>query len=130
FGPAPSGPPAQYDVPVLFTNSSDVECTLTGYPGAMLRSSDGAGYDLPRSTRVPADRVVVPPGGTAQATLTYLGAEPSASGVFVPETVVVTPPDQFDQIVLTWPFGPVLDQSGATRPGTYISAISTVSPAQ
>ncbi|QFR96349.1 hypothetical protein GBW32_29035 [Streptomyces tsukubensis] len=43
---------------------------------------------------------------------------------FVPSKVLITPPNETTHVDLDWPYGgAILDQSGATRPGTFVAPI-------
>ncbi|MEK8172308.1 hypothetical protein NKH77_32635 [Streptomyces sp. M19] len=58
-------------------------------------------------------------------TLRLLPAAGTDGGRFAPSTVLVTPPNQRNHLELAWPYGgAVLDQSGATRPGTYVGPVN------
>ncbi len=125
FGPVNLGEGGQRERPIVLTNHSGRGCAVTGFPGVRLVARDGSRYfDLVRSSIVRPTRIVLAPGGTARATMRYLPVEPGAQGAYDVVRVDVTPPDATTSTSLPWDGGPVLDQSGATHPGTYIEAIT------
>ena len=124
LGAARASTGGQYERPVILTSHASRDCTVTGYPGVQLVARDGATYDVVRSPLVRPTRIVLAPGGEARATLRYLTVAPGAEGAFDAVRLVVTPPNTFTQVPLAWDAGPVLDQSGATNPGTYIMAFA------
>ncbi|MFH8346674.1 DUF4232 domain-containing protein, partial [Streptomyces sp. NPDC018045] len=38
-------------------------------------------------------------------------------------TVAVTPPNETTSLTLKWPWGPLVDQMGATHPATFVNPI-------
>jgi hypothetical protein len=124
LGGADAAAGGQHQRPLVVTNRSPRRCAVTGYPGVRFVARDGSAYDVVRSPLVRPGRIDLPPGAKARANLTYLTTEPGDSGAFLPARVLVTPPDTFTAVELRWDGGPVLDQSGATHPGTYITAFT------
>ncbi len=124
LGAADGADGGQHQRPVVVTNRSPRRCTVTGYPGVQFVARDGSTYDVVRSPLVRPGQIDLPPGAHASANLTYLVTEPGDSGAFLPVRVLVTPPDTFTSVPLRWDGGPVLDQSGATHPATYIMAFT------
>jgi hypothetical protein len=118
---APEGPPTQPTVRVIWTNTGDRECTMTGFGGADLRTP-GDSVSLRRAER-PTGTVRLPPGGRAQGSITFLPVAADAPGAFPATELVVTPPDETRSASLPWTAGPVLRQDGATRPGTYLGPV-------
>ncbi len=115
---------SQRQIPVTFTNRSAIRCSMYGFPGAQLLSADGTTYDIPRSPLVSSTRIVLAPGANAHATLTYLADDTASSSDFAATRLVVTPPDERSSTVLPWTYGPIVNQEGATHPGTYIMALT------
>ncbi|MEJ8278262.1 DUF4232 domain-containing protein [Pseudonocardia spirodelae] len=107
----------QKDTTIVWRNTSDRACTMTGFGGVDLRGS-GPAYSLPRSSEEPTT-VTVKPGGTAHTVITWL---PGTD--WTPADVVVTAPDETTSTTLRWEQGPVLRQDGATRPGTFIHPVA------
>jgi hypothetical protein len=114
----------QQSVTVRLTNHGTRTCTLKGFPGVQLVSADGARWDLARSGDRP-DPVTLKPGeDTANIKFTVLPSTDPDAKVFVPQDVVMTLPDETKHITLPWEYGgAILDQSGATHPGTFVDPI-------
>jgi hypothetical protein len=108
---------------VVWTNTSDGTCTMTGFGGVDLQGVDdpmGPVYSLPRA-QVEASTVTLEPGGTAHSTITWLSPEDLTG--WTPDRIVITPPDETRSAVVEWPGGALLRQDGATRPGTYLGPV-------
>ncbi|WP_435193909.1 DUF4232 domain-containing protein [Streptomyces sp. NRRL F-5630] len=114
----------QQSVTVRLTNHSERTCTLKGFPGVELVSDKGERWDLRRSS-VRADPLTLKPGDdTARIKFTVLPTTDPDAKPFVPRDVVMTLPDETKQVTLPWEYGgAILDQSGATRPGTFVDPI-------
>ncbi|MFJ4437272.1 DUF4232 domain-containing protein [Streptomyces sp. NPDC088923] len=114
----------QQSVTVRLTNHSKRTCTLKGFPGVQLVSAKGERWDLPRSN-ARADTMTLKPGDdTAHIKFTIMPETDPDARVFVPQDVVMTLPDETKQVTLPWEFGGgILDQSGATHPGTFVDPI-------
>lgn len=112
----------QKDTTIVWRNTSDAPCTMTGFGGVDLRGPDdpqfGPSYSLPRAGEEPT-AVVVKPGGTAHTVITWLPGDS-----WTPTDIVVTAPDETTSTTLKWDQGPVSRQDGATRPGTYIHPVA------
>ncbi|MCO7193195.1 DUF4232 domain-containing protein [Pseudonocardia sp. McavD-2-B] len=112
----------QKDTTIVWRNTSDAPCTMTGFGGVDLRGPDdpqfGPSYSLPRAQEEPT-AVVVKPGGTAHTVITWLPGDS-----WTPTDIVVTAPDETTSTTLKWDQGPVSRQDGATRPGTYIHPVA------
>ncbi|WP_226366694.1 DUF4232 domain-containing protein [Pseudonocardia sp. ICBG162] len=112
----------QKDTTIVWRNTSDAPCTMTGFGGVDLRGPDdpqwGPSYSLPRAGEQPTS-VVVKPGGTAHTVITWLPGDS-----WTPTDIVVTAPDETTSTTLKWDQGPVLRQDGATHPGTYIHPVA------
>jgi hypothetical protein len=118
--PSPGGTD-QVVVALTMTNAGDETCVLQGFPGVQLQGADGSTWDLVRS-----DDQIVPvslaPGDWSSAPLTLA---PAADGNgYRVESVLITPPNTEDTQLLTWGFGPLTRQDGATRPATYVGAVT------
>lgn len=112
----------QKDTTIVWRNTSDAPCTMTGFGGVDLRGPDdpqfGPSYSLPRAGEEPT-AVVVKPGGTAHTVITWLPGDS-----WTPTDIVVTAPDETTSTTLKWDQGPVSRQDGATRPGTYVHPVA------
>ncbi|EPD97117.1 DUF4232 domain-containing protein [Streptomyces albus] len=117
---------SQQTAGIRLKNGSGRTCTLHGFPGVRLISKSGEAWDLRRSSDKPSTVTLRPGQSTAMVSLTLL---PTATNdpdtkAFVPSKVLLTPPDETTHVTLKWPYGgAILDQSGATRPGTFVSPV-------
>ncbi|MEV6793204.1 DUF4232 domain-containing protein [Streptomyces sp. NPDC051320] len=111
---------------IRLTNSGGRTCTLRGFPGVRLISTSGAAWDLRRSSVKPSTITLHPGDDTAMVSMDILPLPSTMKGPkpFRVSEVLLTPPDETTHITLKWPYsGAILDQSGATRPGTFIDPI-------
>jgi hypothetical protein len=101
-------------VAVTFQNGGGHDCTLSGYAGVDLRTSEGelsaerGGQD--------ADAVVLKDGESVSFGITYPFNETGGSGVRI-TGLVVTPPDETKSVTLDWPGAgtlPVTDGTGSS----------------
>ncbi|MFE9359989.1 DUF4232 domain-containing protein [Streptomyces olivaceoviridis] len=98
----------QENFPVVLTNASARTCTLHGYPGAAFVGASGAqlGPDPKRSPGTPVT-VTLKPGQSAWAGLTFSNPGVSGAKTATPAALLVTPPDERDQVKVVWKGGPV-----------------------
>ncbi|MER6470605.1 DUF4232 domain-containing protein [Streptomyces collinus] len=98
----------QENFPVVLTNKSARTCTLHGYPGAAFVNASGGqvGPDPKRSSGSPVT-VTLKPGQSAWAGLTFSNPEVSGANTATPAALLVTPPDERDQLRVAWTAGPV-----------------------
>ncbi|MFI1200169.1 DUF4232 domain-containing protein [Streptomyces sp. NPDC020883] len=109
---------------VRLKNNGGRTCTLHGFPGVRLIGKSGEAWDLRRSADRPSTITLRPGDDTALVTLTILPVAEHGAGAFVPSKVLITPPDEKTHGTLAWPYGgAILDQSGATHPGTYVNPV-------
>jgi hypothetical protein len=117
--PAATEPTAR----LVIQNAGSSTCSLLGYPGVQLVTAKGATWDLVREQYRKPVRVVLAPGQSTRAVI-YLLPHENGYGTngFAPATVRVTPPNTTSTVTLDWPWPSyvVEDQSGATRPGSYV----------
>ncbi|MFD0318810.1 DUF4232 domain-containing protein [Streptomyces flavalbus] len=116
----------QRNYPVVLTNASGRTCTLHGYPGAAF--VDSAGEQLgpdPRRDPMEATTVRLAPGQRAWAGLSFSSPQISGAETATPAALLITPPDEFDQLRVAWTAGPVPVAGNAStvrltvvRPGT------------
>ncbi|GAA0466319.1 hypothetical protein GCM10010361_33070 [Streptomyces olivaceiscleroticus] len=123
------GPDMDYDgqqtARVVLTNTGTTGCTLAGFSGVQFQTSHGSTWDLRRSNKKP-ESVRLDAGGKAVFDITFLASTREDDRKFAPNQVVITPPNERRNIVLDWPYGgALLDQSGATRPGTFVGPVTT-----
>ncbi|MGW0880069.1 DUF4232 domain-containing protein [Streptomyces sp. NPDC002671] len=98
----------QENFPVVLTNASGRTCTVRGYPGAAFVSASGTqlGPDPRRESGSPVT-VTLRPGQSAWAGLTFSNPGISGAKTATPAALLVTPPDERDQLKVAWPAGPV-----------------------
>ncbi|MGW7256724.1 DUF4232 domain-containing protein [Streptomyces sp. NPDC054834] len=98
----------QENFPIVLTNKSARTCTLRGYPGSAFVNASGTqlGPD-PRRSSGKAVTVTLKPGGSAWAGLTFSNPEISGAKTASPAALLVTPPDERDQLKVKWTAGPV-----------------------
>ena len=122
------GPDMEYDgqqtARVVLKNTGTTDCTMTGFPGVQLQTAAGETWDLRRTDDKP-ETVQLDAGGQATFDITFLASTRDDDEKFMPDQVVITPPDEQRNLTLDWSYGgTLLDQSGATRPGTFVGAVS------
>ncbi|NDZ79911.1 DUF4232 domain-containing protein [Streptomyces sp. SID10853] len=111
---------------IKLTNRGDSTCTLHGFPGVRLVSKTGEAWDLRRSSDTPSTMTLHPGESTASISIMLLAipADSKDTKPFVPSKVLITPPNETTHVTLDWPYGgAILDQSGATHPGTFVSPV-------
>ncbi|MEU3708803.1 DUF4232 domain-containing protein [Streptomyces catenulae] len=106
---------------VVLTNSGDRSCTLAGFPGVDVISESGEAWSLARSS-AKYSGITLAPGETTDFTInvamTDLGGD-----AWLASYLKITPPNETTSLRADWPWGPLLDQSGATHPATYVNPI-------
>ncbi|MEV5772132.1 DUF4232 domain-containing protein [Streptomyces antimycoticus] len=122
------GPDMDYDgqqtARVVLKNTGTADCTMVGLPGLQLQTAHGDTWDLPRSHAKPKP-VRLSEGERVGFDITLLASTHDDDRKFEPNQVVITPPNERRNLVLDWPYGgALLDQSGATHPGTYLGPVS------
>ncbi|GAA3872140.1 DUF4232 domain-containing protein [Streptomyces lacrimifluminis] len=98
----------QKNFPVVLTNDSTRTCTLRGYPGVAF--VDGAGKQLgllPKRSDAELTTVRLAPGESAWAGLSFTNPELSEAETATPAELLVTPPDEREQLKVTWEKGDV-----------------------
>jgi hypothetical protein len=117
---------------LILTNHSGTTCHVYGYPG--LAFFDG----LPMATHLtwmtgPHATVVLHPGDSAQALLTWRANTATGPAPFNPDIVHVTPPYEHAYLWAAWPGGPVLGGEiaawplRAAPPGPFPAGTGTIS---
>ncbi|MEU6607698.1 DUF4232 domain-containing protein [Streptomyces shenzhenensis] len=98
----------QENFPVVLTNESARTCTVHGYPGAAFVNASGGqlGPDPIRSSGTPTT-VTLKPGRSAWAGLTFSNPEISGARTATPAALLITPPDERDQLKVAWTAGAV-----------------------
>ncbi|WP_027760742.1 DUF4232 domain-containing protein [Streptomyces sp. AA1529] len=111
---------------IRLTNSGGRTCTVYGFPGVRLVSDSGDTWDLRRSSDKPSTLTLDPGEDTAMVSMNVLPLPQDMKGPkpFRVSKVLLTPPDETTHVTLDWPYGGALvDQSGATRPGTFVNPV-------
>ena len=95
-------------ITLILTNHSGSTCYVYGYPGLAFFNAGG----FPLAThltwmKAPRAKVVLRPGGNAQAMLTWRVNVGSATP-FTPSVARITPPDEYTYLRTLWQGGPVL----------------------
>jgi len=99
-------------------NRSGHNCVVGGFPGLDLNGGS-TNWPLAR-TSAHYSAITLSPGDTTDFQITF---QPEPDGDWTPQTVTVTPPNETTSVTLSWPWGPVLLQDGATHPVTYVGPI-------
>ncbi|WP_405775055.1 DUF4232 domain-containing protein [Streptomyces sp. NBC_01538] len=98
----------QKSFPVVLTNDSDRTCTLRGYPGAAFVDASGERLGpAPKRSEASPTRVELAPGDSAWAGLSFANPELSEARTATPAELLVTPPDERDQLQVAWKAGAV-----------------------
>jgi hypothetical protein len=100
----------QRGMTLILTNHSGATCSVYGYPGLAFYTNGG----LPMTTHLtwmtaPHARVMLRPGGNAQAMLTWRVNPYPQPTSFDPDLVQIIPPDEYAHLQAAWPGGPVRD---------------------
>jgi hypothetical protein len=103
---------------IALYNRSGHTCQVGGFPGLDLNGGS-TNWSLAR-TNAHYSAITLSPGDTTDFQITF---QPEPKGDWTPQTVTVTPPDETTSVTLSWPWGPVLLQDGATHPVTYVGPI-------
>ncbi|MER8157609.1 DUF4232 domain-containing protein [Streptomyces sp. NPDC094472] len=121
------GPDMDYDgqqtARVVLKNTGTADCTMVGFPGVQLQTAHGDTWDLRRTNAKPKP-VRLSEGERVGFDITLLASTQNDDRKFEPSQVVITPPNERRNLVLDWPYGgALLDQSGATHPGTFVGPV-------
>jgi hypothetical protein len=117
---------------LILTNHSGTACHVYGYPG--LAFFDDRGFPLVTHLtwmKEPHAMVVLRPGGSAQAVLTWR-VNVEGTTPFSPDVAHVTPPDEYAYLWTNWQGGPVLGGDIAAWPlraapaGPFSAGIGTI----
>ncbi|PJN42212.1 hypothetical protein CG747_00280 [Streptomyces sp. CB02959] len=109
---------------VWLKNIGGAPCTLSGFPGVQIKGTDGSTWDLARSSKKPVPTVLKPNAHTS-FTIALLPTTRADDKKVEPGQLLITPPNEQKHFQLQWPYGgAILDQSGATHPGTFVNPIN------
>lgn len=113
-------------IDVVLANKGSGTCALQGFPGVDIISKSGTHWSLARQAKS-VGKVTLKPGAAASFEITYLPFDANNSGgsvAFQAASILVTPPGETHSATLKWDgFADVMDQSGATHPGTYVGPV-------
>jgi hypothetical protein len=122
----------QRGITLILTNHSGTTCHLYGYPG--LAFFDGLSMTTHLTwVKDSHATVVLRPGGSAQALLTWRANTATGPARFNPNLVHITPPDERAYLWTGWPGGPVLNGEiaawplRAAPPGPFPAGTGTIS---
>ncbi|MEU2788452.1 DUF4232 domain-containing protein [Streptomyces sp. NPDC007100] len=108
---------------IVLTNKSSRTCKIGGFAGVDLKpDANGPGWSLTRSSAKHGS-ITLAPGDSSDFTLNLGMAKENDEGSWKPATVAVTPPNETTALTLKWPWGPLVDQRGATHPATFVNPI-------
>lgn len=108
---------------IVLTNKGSRSCKIGGFAGIDLKpDAGGPGWSLARSSAKHAS-LTLAPGESTDFTLNLGLAKENAEDSWLPRTVTVTPPNETTSLTLKWPWGPLVDQRGATHPATFVNPI-------
>lgn len=91
---------------LILANHSGSTCYLYGYPGLAFFGEGPLATHL-TWMKAPHAQVILRPGGSARAMLTWR-VNVGAATPFHPSLAYVTPPDEYAYLTTHWPGGPVL----------------------
>ncbi|WP_275462725.1 DUF4232 domain-containing protein [Streptomyces noursei] len=114
----------QQTVAVWLKNISGSPCRISGFPGVQIKGTEGTTWDLRRSGAAPQPKVLKPNAHTSFTIMLLPGTRADDHKV-EPGLVLITPPNEKKHFQLQWPYGgAILDQSGATHPGTFVNPVN------
>ncbi|MEE4420702.1 DUF4232 domain-containing protein [Streptomyces bugieae] len=108
---------------VVLTNKGSRACVIGGFPGVDLKSENGGQrWSLARSSAKHGS-ITLGPGDSTDFTINLAMAKKDEEHSWMPAFVAVTPPNETTALTLKWPWGPLVDQTGATHPATFVNPI-------
>ncbi|MER5969643.1 DUF4232 domain-containing protein [Streptomyces sp. NPDC002055] len=108
---------------VVLTNKGSRTCVIGGFPGVDLKPGNGGqSWSLARSSAKHGS-ITLGPRDSTDFTINLGMAEENEEGSWKPAFAVVTPPNETTALTLKWPWGPLVDQQGATHPATFVNPI-------
>lgn len=125
---APTGAAGSAYYPIRFTNTSDSDCSLYGYPGVSFVSSRGGaqiGAAALRNPVFPRRLVIVRPGGTAHAELQVANARnypASACHPVAGHWLRVYPPGQVSPLYIS------ITSTACSAASVHVLSVQTVQP--
>ncbi|GAA3164102.1 MULTISPECIES: DUF4232 domain-containing protein [Streptomyces] len=108
---------------ILLTNTSGRTCKIGGFPGVdLVPDNGGTPWSLTRSSATYGS-ITLAPGESTDFTISLGMAHENDEGSWKPASVRITPPNETTSVEVAWPWGPLVDQSGATHPATFVNPI-------
>ncbi|MFC0600021.1 DUF4232 domain-containing protein [Streptomyces palmae] len=108
---------------IVLTNSSGRTCKIGGFPGVDLKSENGGQvWSLQRSS-AKYGSITLAPGDSTDFTISLALAAEGDENTWMPAQVEITPPNETTSLTLDWPWGALVDQTGATHPATFVNPI-------
>ncbi|MGW1378192.1 DUF4232 domain-containing protein [Streptomyces sp. NPDC002446] len=108
---------------VVLTNKGSRTCVIGGFPGVDLKSENGGQSWSLRRSSAKHGSITLKPGDSTDFTINLGMAKENEEGSWMPAFAAVTPPNETTALTLKWPWGPLVDQQGATHPATYVNPI-------
>ncbi|WP_433857800.1 DUF4232 domain-containing protein [Streptomyces kronopolitis] len=107
---------------VVLTNKGSRACKIGGFAGVDLKSENGGErWSLVRSTAKHGS-ITLQPGDSTDFTINVVMTKED-SGFYQPAYADITPPNETSSLTIAWPWGTLVDQRGATHPGTFVNPI-------
>ncbi|MFF3746391.1 DUF4232 domain-containing protein [Streptomyces kronopolitis] len=107
---------------VVLTNKGSRACKIGGFAGVDLKSENGGErWSLARSTAKHGS-ITLQPGDSTDFTINVLLTKED-TGFYQPAYADVNPPNETSSLTIAWPWGTLVDQRGATHPGTFVNPI-------
>lgn len=107
---------------VVLTNKGSSSCVIGGFAGVDFTSENGGErWSLARSSAKHGS-ITLAPGDSTDFTINVAMTKED-TGFYQPARAEVTPPNETKSITIEWPFGTLVDQRGATHPGTFVNPI-------
>ncbi|MGW1792675.1 DUF4232 domain-containing protein [Streptomyces tubercidicus] len=107
---------------VVLTNKGSSSCVIGGFAGVDFTSENGGErWSLARSSAKHGS-ITLAPGDSTDFKINVAMTKED-TGFYQPARAEVTPPNETKSITIEWPFGTLVDQRGATHPGTFVNPI-------
>ncbi|MER7988467.1 DUF4232 domain-containing protein [Streptomyces noursei] len=107
---------------INLVNKGSRACKIGGFPGVDLTSVNGGErWSLARSSAT-FSSITLAPGDSTDVTLNVAMTKEN-EGFYQPAWVEITPPNETTSLKVEWPWGTLVDQRGATHPGTFVNPI-------
>ncbi|WP_030985706.1 DUF4232 domain-containing protein [Streptomyces sp. NRRL S-1813] len=108
---------------IVLTNKGSSTCKIGGFPGVDLKSGNGGQSWSLRRSSAKHSSITLGPGDSTDFTINLAMARKDEAHPWMPAFAAVTPPNETTALTLKWPWGPLVDQTGATHPATFVNPI-------